>query len=181
MTSILFTALVFVVPLMAMPETAEILTMPRMATGVFRSEGVFRGGSGEAASLKGLRRDLLPSEGGERWTFDFTDPVTKKAIRLAPEFQVKVVKAESFQRSDGTVVYTEPPKVFILLRGIRSSQLEAAGLAKSLKKSRFVKEIIPYPSIEDGDMGIEMILSREALVSPYHPRHAENQLVLEMK
>ena len=181
MKLILFSLCFLSLPLLAMTENAEVQAIPRHNNGEFRTEGTFRGGAANTAGLKSLKSELVPAQGVERWTLEFADAVTKKPASLAPQFQVKMVKAESFQRPDGTVVYTEPPKVLLFLRGIHGSQVEAAQLAKSIKRSRFVKEVIPYPAIEDGDMAIEMILVREALVSPYHPRYAESKLVLDLK
>ncbi len=166
---------------MAFTENTETLTIPRMATQTFRTEGVFQGGTSENAGIKGLKWELRPAEGAERWTLEFSEPNSPKPAKLPPQFQIKVVKAESFQRSDGTVVVTEPPKILFLLRGIQGSRLDRVQLNRAIKKSRFVKEIIPYPAIEDGDMAIEMILSREAFVSPFHPRYSENQIVMDLK
>lgn len=168
-------------PLFAMTDTPQIFSIPRHSNGEFRTEGIFRGGAANTAGLLSLKAEPVPRQGLERWTLEFADASTKKPASLAPQFQVKIVKAESFQRPDGTVVYTEPPKVLLLLRGIHGSQVEASQIAKAIKRSKFVKEVIPYPAIEDGDMAIEMVLSREALVSPYHPRYAESKLVIELK
>ncbi len=170
-------------PLHAMPngfttEEPTLFAIPRIATNEYREEGIYRGGTEESSGIRSLKRESTPSQGGERWTLEFSSPNKKKA---APFFQVKLIKAESFQRSDGTVVITEPPKIVLLLRGITGGGLPQRDITRALKKSRFVKAIIPYPPIEDGDTAIELVLSRETLISPHHPRFAENQLVLELK
>ncbi len=166
-------------PLLAMEDEPVLFTIPRIATNVYREEGIYRGGTEEAAGIRSLKREETPSQGGERWTFEFSSP--HKYKKAAPYFQVKLIKAESFQRSDGTVVITEPPKIVLMLRGITGLGLPQRDIDRALKKSRFVREIIPYPPIEDGDTAIELVLSRETLISPHHPRYAENRLVLELK
>ncbi len=160
-------------------DEPTLFAIPRIASNEYREEGIYRGGSEESAGIKSLKREETPSQGGERWTLEFSSPTKRR--KGAPYFQVKLVKAESFQRSDGTVVITEPPKILLQLRGVTGSGLPQRDITRALKRSRFVKEIIPYPPIEDGDTAIELVLSRETLVSPYNPRYAENQLVLELK
>ena len=78
-------------PLQAMEDEPVLFAIPRIATNEYREEGIYRGGSEEAAGIRSLKREETPSQGGERWTLEFSSPAKKR--KGAPFFQVKLVKA----------------------------------------------------------------------------------------
>ena len=75
----------------------------------------------------------------------------------------------------------KPAKFLFLFRSIEKNRLNPKKLQKLAKKSRFVKKIILYPPIEEGDMAMEFILKEDVLFEPHQPLEKEGRLVLDVK
>lgn len=156
-------------------------TIARTPSENFVKEGFFEGGRNKRAVLESLRVADHPDSGFERWVIDFSDPVTKKLGTIAPAFQLQFFAAEKFLGNDGTTQVKKPAKFLFLFRSIARNRLEEQALKRLARKSRFVKDILLYPPIEEGDLAMEFVLKDNVLFEPHQPVEREGRLVLDLR
>lgn len=156
------------------------LSIPRDASQRYLSDGLFEGGKPVRANLEGLRFSKHQSHGFERWVFDFSDATTRTLGSVAPQFQIRYVKAEKLEMPEGGYTTVQPARIVINLKGVSKNQLSKPLLEKLAKKSDLVKEVISYPPIEDGDIAIEMILKDSYPFFTHQPIKNEGRLVVDL-
>lgn len=166
------------VPLFASLEPKPI---PRTPIKHFQNEGIFEGGSKLPANVEGIRFSSHKKEGYERWVLDFSDEATRSLGKVAPQFQLRYQKATKVEVPGGTDISLTPPKFIFALQGVKQNYLKKETLQRIAHKSRFVKEIILFPAIENGDVAIEFVLKDNVLFEPHQPREKEGRLVLDLK
>ena len=154
--------------------------IPRTPLQNFVGDGVFNGG-GTAQMVNLHRIRWSPHKGYERWVFDFSDEPNHAIGKIAPEFQVRYVKAEKVPVPGGEDILIDPPKFVFLFRGIHQNHLKKARLQRMVRKSRYVKEIVLYPPIEGGDTAVEFLLKDSVVFEPHQPLEREGRLVLDLK
>jgi hypothetical protein len=156
------------------------LPIPRLANHDFRSEGLFEGGTSTPANIEKLTR----SEAGhaERWTFDFSETGASMASgKAVPKFQLKYLPGNPIFSAQGEATPSKPPRLILTLRGIQKNLLKRSDLLKQVKQSKYVKEIIVYPPIEEGDTALEIQLKDNVQFAPHQPAKKAGQLVLDLK
>jgi hypothetical protein len=165
---------------LSLPAVAALqpLSIPRSSS-VFRADGLFEGGSHQKANLEKLRLAFHP--GFERWVIDFSDVQTRTFDGVAPRFQLRYVHAQKYQANDGTEVTRRPAKFIFVFRSIFRNFFNREKARQLAHKSRFVKDIVLYPPIEEGDMAMEFILKDDVLFAPMQPTDHEGRLVLDLK
>lgn len=156
-------------------------TIARTSNENFLKEGFFEGGRNKRAVLESLRLADRPEAGFERWVIDFSDPVTKKVGSFAPLFQLQYFPAEKFIGNDGSTQTKKAAKFLFLFRSITRNKVDEATVKKLAKKSRFVKDILLYPPIEEGDLAMEFVLKDNVLFEPHQPVEKEGRLVLDLR
>ena len=155
-------------------------SIPRTPQQSFKSEGLFEGGENKKANLEGLRLAGHPKEGFERWVIDFSDE--KKEIgKIAPKFQLRYVKAEKIPLPTGGEIIRRPARFIFVFRQVQKNSIQQKQVKKLLKHSHYVKDIVLYPPIEDGDTAIEFVLKDNVLFEPFQPLQKEGRLVLDLK
>jgi hypothetical protein len=156
------------------------LPIPRSPIQNFVSEGIFKGG-GTSQMVNVERIRWSPHKGYERWVIDFSDEPGHRIGTVAPEFQLRYVKAEKVPVPNGEDILLDSPKFVFLLRGIHENHLKKPALQKLVRKSQYVKEIILYPPIEGGDIAVEFLLKDSVLFEPHQPTERVGRLVIDMK
>lgn len=159
--SVVFSSIAF-----ASIHTAPI---PRSPKTYLQNEASFNGGTPIPANIENVRSSWHADLGFERWVFDFSDVVSKQIGKAAPEFQIRYSQKST------------TPKIVLEFKSIRSNRLKMAEIKKLLEKSHFVKDVILYPPIEDGEVAIELILKKQLQFSPHQPSQNEGRLVLDLK
>ncbi len=157
-------------------------SIPRAPTDTFVEDGLYEGGSGKRANLESLRLAEHNDDGGyERWVIDFSDPATGKVGTIAPKFQIRYLKQERNVYSEGKTYVKKPAKFLFFFRNIAKNYLDQELVSKLAMKSQFVKKIILYPPIEQGDMAMEFILNDNIAFETHQPIQKEGRLVLDIK
>ncbi len=157
----------------------QIVPIPRTASHSWRTEGLFAGGSSPAANIENLH--LSDHKGAERWVLDFSDNLKREIGKVAPKFQLRYIPGDKVIGSSGELVMARPAKFVLTLQGIRKNFLNRTALQDLVKRSKFVKDIIVYPPIENGDTAIELILGDNVDFEPHQPAQKEGRLVLDLK
>lgn len=155
--------------------------IPRVSVKQFQSEGVFEGGSSQPANLEAVRFSAHKREGYERWVIDFSEELSRSVGKVAPHFQVRYQKAAEVEVPGGSNLSLSPPKFIFTFQSIKRNFLKKEVLHKIVAKSRYVKDIVLYPSIENGDTALEFILKDNVLFEPHQPKEKEGRLVLDLK
>ncbi len=163
-----------------MASLAPSMSIPRDASRKYLTDGIFDGGRAIRANLEALRFSKHPKEGYERWVFDFSDASTRTLGSLAPQFQVRYIKAGKIAKPEGGYQTVEPARIVITLKGISKNLLSRTQLEKIARKSNLVKEIVSYPPIEDGDIAIEIILKDSYPFYTHQPLKNEGRLVIDL-
>jgi len=145
------------------------MSIPRSPKSYLTNEAAFNGGSPIPANIENIRSAWHRDGAFERWVLDFSDVATRQTGKAAPEFQIRYSKAG------------ESPKIILEFKSIRSNRLQISEIKKLLGKSRFVKDIILYPPIEEGEVAIEFILKDHLNYSPHQPKENEGRLVLDLR
>ncbi len=156
------------------------LSIPRQASHHYLTDGIFEGGKSVRANLEALRFSKHKKEGFERWVFDFSDATTRTVGGVAPQFQVRYLKAEKIKNAEGVPQILQPAKIIITLKGIYKNNLNKPTLQKMARKSYLVSEVISYPPIEEGDTAIEMILKDTSAFYAHQPKQNEGRLVIDI-
>ena len=156
------------------------LSIPREDSRRFLTDGVFDGGKAVRANISGLRFSKHLKAGFERWVFDFSDVATQTVGSIAPQFQVRYLKASKIEQSNGKHLTLEPARIVITFKGVSRNLLTRSQLDKLAHKSQLVKEVISYPPIEDGDFAIEMVLKDSFPFYTHQPIHNEGRLVIDI-
>lgn len=164
-----------------LPAALDPRPIPRTSIKHFLNEGIFEGGSNLPANLETIRFSNHAKEGFERWVFDFSDEATRTVGKTAPHFQVRYEKGSRVEGSNGADISLAPPKFIFAFQGIKRNFVKKDALKRIPAKSRFVKEIVLYPSIENNDTAIEFILKDNVLFEPHQPKEKEGRLVLDLK
>lgn len=162
-------------------SATEPLPIPRIKANKFLSEGIFTGGSFKSANLERIRFSPHKKEGYERWVFDFSDAASRKNESLAPRFLLRYIKASKIEPGDGTPTTVIPAKFILSLQSVRQNYLEQTKIKRLLRKSAFVKDIIVYPPIEEGDLALEIVLKDSVAFEAHQPKLQEGRLVLDIK
>lgn len=149
----------------------EPLPIPRVQS-IFRTEGIFDGGSESKANLEAIRLGMHPNEEYERWVIDFSDVTTRRPGIVAPPFQIRMLSQNPKMNE---------PRLVLALRSIATNFIQHPRTMNLLKKSRLVKDIIFYPPIEGGDVSIEFVLRPGVRFSPHQPTEKEGRLVIDLK
>lgn len=154
-----------------LPLTSALGAITREATRrppprMLREESV-RGGEAVSASIESL---TLSKQGrGEKWEFQFGGRPNS-----VPEYLVRLIPSDSGQPDE--------PRVFtlqILLRRIDRSAVSKEKGNRLVSQSRFVRRLLQYPAIEDGDTALE--LSLKAGIQPLLTAEAVgNRLVIDL-
>ncbi|MBY0371835.1 hypothetical protein K2X33_14215 [bacterium] len=163
-------------PLSAVPHS---LAIPRLSTKDFRTEGLYEGGKRIPANIEAMR--VSDHKGVERWVVDFSDALSRKLGKVAPQFQVRYQPGEKGIGATGESVFFRPAKFLLTFRGVRQNYLDAEKVKALVKKSRYVKDITLYPAIEDGDLVIELTLTDDVAFEAHQPVQKEGHLVLDLK
>lgn len=174
-----FYLIIFVV-LTSMGSVVPSLSIPRDASHRFLSEGIFDGGKAVRANVENLRFSKHNKEGFERWVFDFSDATTGTIGSVAPQFQVRYLKAEKLAKPEGGLITLAPARIVIAFKGVSKNGLNRAKLEKLTRRSSLVKEIVSYPPIEDGDIAIEMVLKDSFPFYTHQPLTQEGRLVIDI-
>lgn len=154
--------------------------IPRQAAQIFMSEGLFQGGTVNlTANLEAIRFATHPPK-TERWVFDFADPKTAEVGSKAPEFQIRYVKGTSVGAGLENVQIA-PAKFIFTFRNIGQNKVETQAVARLLRKSKLVKDVVFYPAIEGGDIAVEFILKQNVLFEAHQPLQKEGRLVLDLR
>ncbi len=143
--------------------------IPRTPRSYLTNETTFTGGNNVPANIENLRSSWHAEAQFERWVFDFSDTVSRQTGKAAPEFQIRYSKAGA------------SPKIVLEFKSIRSNRLKIAEIKKLLEKSHFVKDVVLYPPIEEGEVAIEFILKKQLQFSPHQPTENEGRLVLDIR
>jgi hypothetical protein len=155
--------------------------VPRGATQTYRKDGLFEGGRDNAkANLEDIRMSE-PNDGrSERWIIDFSNP---KRIwgSVAPKFQLSYSASDRMELPEGKTLIRQQAKFTLLLQAIQHSFVSKEQLQDAIHKSRYVKNVIVYPPVENGDMAVEIILREDVLFEPYQPMEREGRLVLDLR
>lgn len=159
----------------------EPVPIPRTSLKHFQSEGVFEGGKDTTASIVALRFSPHPKEGFERWVLDFGNEVGHAVGEIAPHFQVRYQKGAKIEVSGASDISLTPAKFILTFQKIKQNRLKKETLQKLVTKSRFVKEIVLFPPIEDGDTAVEFTLKDNVLFETHQPKEKEGRLVLDLK
>src|ERR1700678_95597 len=92
-------------------------SIPRSATETYVTDGLFEGGSSKRANLESLRlaehmqtAQTGESKGYERWVIDFSDVISRQMGLVAPKFQIRYLKQENANLSDGRTFVRKAPK-----------------------------------------------------------------------
>ena len=164
---------------MVLQAAVSPLPISRQSAQIFTAEGLFQGGSAGKASLEAIR--FSPhSKSRERWVIDFSDPTTQKVGTHAPLFQLRYVKGNSVGVPSQEVILS-PAKFVLNLRAISQNKVEPKKVARLIRKSDLVQDIVFYPAIEEGDMALEIILKKNVLFEAHQPVQNEGRLVLDLK
>ncbi len=143
------------------------LDIPRSPTGKFVKEGIFEGGTSSQANLENIRMGL--HQEFERWVFDFSDIKTGKIGEVAPKFQIRITQKEK-------------PTLILTFQSIEKVLVTRKYLHSLLRKSNYVKDVILYPAIEDGDIAIEFILNDKNMEFYTHqPLEPHGRLVVDIR
>jgi hypothetical protein len=169
--SLFFTATAF--------AATQVVPIPRTASHAWRTEGLFAGGSSPAANIEGLH--LSDNKGAERWVLDFSDNLKREVGKVAPKFQLRYIPGNKVIGSSGELILVRPAKFVLTLQGIKKNFLNRVALQDLVKRSKFVKDIVVYPPIENGDTAIELILGDNVDFVPHQPAQREGRLVLDLK
>ena len=171
--------LLFSIPLLQAAVSPSPIA--RNPTKQYRSEGVFEGGTLVPANIEAVRFSPHQREGYERWVIDFSDQKERQIGKVAPRFQIRYVKAHRVAIPDGKDIVLEPAKFVFIFREIQHNYLKNASLKNLTKKSHFVKDIILYPAIEEGDTALELVLKENVLFETHQPTEKTGRLVLDLK
>lgn len=155
--------------------------IPRTPIKHYQTEGIFEGGTHSPANIEAVRFSPHQKDGYERWVIDFSDQKQRVIGKIAPLFQIRYVKAHRLAIPDAKDIVLEPAKFVFIFREIQHNYLNSAALKTLTKKSRFVKDIVLYPAIEDGDTAIELVLNDNVLFEPHQPTEKAGRLVLDLK
>lgn len=167
--------LLFVLPVFGAIEPHSI---PRQSTHRFQSEGLFEGGTTNKANIETIQiQEHL--KGFERWVIHFSDE-KKKSGQAAPQFQIRYIKAEKIPLPDGSELMKKPARFVFVFRQIQKNHVHRSQIKGLLKKSRFVRDIVLYPPIEDGDTAMEFVLNDNVLFETHQPLNREGQIVLDL-
>ncbi|MFM8316689.1 MAG: hypothetical protein ACKOA8_20600 [Deltaproteobacteria bacterium] len=156
------------------------MSIPREDSRRFLTDGVFDGGKSVRANISGLRFSKHVKAGFERWVFDFSDVTTETVGSIAPQFQVRYLKASKIEQPNGKHLTLEPARIVINFKGVSRNLLTRSHLDKLARKSHLVKEVISYPPIEDGDFAIEMVLKDSFPFYTHQPIRNEGRLVIDI-
>jgi len=162
----------FWIALLVLPHLALASLTPqaisRLPAKKYVSEGIFQGGQPVDANVEAIR--LAQHGAYERWVIDFSDVETRSVGKVAPEFVVK------YQKTRGQ------PRLQILLRKIHRNYVLKSQLPKLVNQSDLVSQILFYPSIEDGDGAIELILKENVSVQfeVHQPEIKTGRLVIDL-
>lgn len=173
----LFLGLLFLTPLAW--AAMRPLPIPRTATNEFRIEGLFEGGTNSPANIESLT--LSEQSTFERWTLDFSDHLKREIGKVAPRFQLRYIPGDKIIGSDGVPILIKPAKFILTFRSIRKNRLNRAALQEMVRKSKYVKDIIVYPPIEEGDTALEFILNDNVAFDSHQPAQKAGRLVLDLK
>lgn len=143
--------------------------IPRTPLSYLSGEATFSGGNSVTANIENLRSSWHEDKKFERWVFDFSDLATHQIRKTAPEFQIRYSKIGGTQ------------KLIVEFKSIQSNRLQIAEIKKLLEKSKFVKDIVLYPPIEEGELAIEFVLKKPLKFSPHQPSENEGRLVLDLR
>jgi hypothetical protein len=157
----------------------RVAPIPRTASQSFRTEGLFEGGTPQPANVESLK--LSDNQGTERWELDFSDNIKRQVGKVAPKFQLRYIAGDKVIGESGELIMARPAKFVLTLQNIKKNFLNRATLVDLVKRSKFVKDIVVYPPIENGDTAIELILGDNVEFEPHQPAQKEGRLVLDIK
>jgi hypothetical protein len=151
---------------------ASLQGIPRVSTQHFVREGNFEGGEAVKANLEAVRFAAHPG-GTERWVVDFSDPSSREVGKAAPRFRLQYAPSPGGASKEPRFVFN-----FRSIQGVHVSREQLAALSK---KSRFVKEVVLYPPVEDGDTALELVLRSGVRFETHQPLEKAGRLVLDLK
>ncbi len=151
--------------------TETVQGIPRVSTRHFVREGLYEGGDAVRANLEGLRFAQHPG-GIERWVVDFSDAAGREIGKAAPRFRLRYEPAEPGKRRE--------PRFVLNLRTVQNVKLTPEMLKQLPKKSKFVKEVVLYPPVEDGDISLELVLHSSVRFETHQPLEKAGRLVLDL-
>lgn len=151
------------------PPSSSIQGIPRVSTNHFVREGLYEGGEPVKATVEALR--FAPHAGGiERWVVDFADANGKEIGRVAPRFRLRYEPADSGKKA----------RFVFNFRSIQAVHMTREQLAGLTRKSRFVKEVVLYPPVEEGDVSLELVLRSGVRFETHQPLEKAGRLVLDL-
>lgn len=160
-------------------SAVNISSIPRSDTSAYLRGGLFEGGADGKANLESIR--YAPHPDFERWVVDFSDTQARKVGEVAPKFQLQYYEEQKGVSDKGVPVVKAPAKFVFLFQSIDKVFLVPTKLTKLVRKSRFVKDIVLYPPIENGDMAVEIILAKNVAFKPHQPLSRAGRVVLDIK
>lgn len=154
--------------------------IPRKPMQEFVKEGVFEGGTQTPANLEAIRIARHEAEGFERWVIDFSDPEKRKTNSVAPSFQVQYRKSEVGGIVDGDEV-RKPAKFLFIFRSIQKNFVKLRDIKNLEKRSKYVNAVFLYPPIEEGDVGMELVLRDDVAFQVHQPVENPGRIVLDIR
>lgn len=152
--------------------------IPRAARNVFTTDALYEGGTPGRVELQSIRFGFHKKTQMERWVIDFrTD---KGTASKAPVFQLRY-EPEKRALIGGMEGVEKPARFVWQLQQISKNLLRNDELTRLTAKSRFIKNIVVYPFVEDGDMALEFVMSQNVKFEAHQPLQNEGRLVLDLK
>lgn len=168
-TTFLLLILAPLAALASQPASSSMQGIPRVTTNHFVREGLYEGGEPVKATVEALR--FAPHSGGiERWVVDFADANGKEIGKVAPRFRLRYEPEAAGKK----------PRFVFNFRSIQAVHMTREQLASLTRKSRFVKEVVLYPPVEEGDVSLELVLRSGVRFETHQPLEKAGRLVLDL-
>lgn len=161
--------------------TAPHPLVPRTASKIFISSGVFEGGGLDLVNLERIRFWKDPQSGVERWVIDFSSLAERKLQEKAPYFKISVIPPNKLFLPHQKEEELSPARIVIQLSGVQNNFTRAKRIKTFLKKSNLVRSLRIYPPLENGHRLMEWVLNDSVVVEPHQPISKEGRIVLDLK
>lgn len=152
--------------------------IPRRPNNQFVTEGLFQGGQPVRANIEAVR--LASHKEFERWVIDFSDAPHRSLGKVAPEFMVRYIPGKEIVQAPSASYISGRFQIYF--RRIDHNFINKKEIAALAAKSAFVGQAFFYPSIEDGDLALELVLKEGvfAKFDAHQPQTQVGRLVLDI-
>jgi hypothetical protein len=153
------------------------IPVPTDHNSIFSNDGVFEGGRFVRAALKSMTVGTDRHDKVERWSFDF-----QKVSRggTLPRYQIRSVTGVASNDEDDSPSQ-EAPRLILTFQQLTQNNVGLGDVRRCLAKSRWVSDVLVYPSVDNGDTAIEMILKRGVKFSLRQLTGPSAQLIIDLK